>query len=76
MLDPMLFYHFSYKHAFDGLWKVYRNEGVPQLFGGATMASSRAVLVTVGQVRIICLTLFDKNVTASLDKMCQMIAVY
>lgn len=40
----------NYKHAFDGLWKVYRNEGVPRLFGGATMASSRAVLVTVGQL--------------------------
>lgn len=40
----------SYKHAFDGLWKVYKNEGIRCLFGGATMASSRAVLVTVGQV--------------------------
>ena len=43
---------FSYKHAFDGLYKVYRYEGVKNLFGGASMASSRAVLVTVGQVSI------------------------
>lgn len=42
----------SYKHAFDGLWKVYKNEGIRCLFGGATMASSRAVLVTVGQVGV------------------------
>ncbi|KAJ8318728.1 hypothetical protein KUTeg_003819 [Tegillarca granosa] len=39
----------SYKHVFDGLYQVVRYEGVPKLFSGASMASSRAVLVTVGQ---------------------------
>lgn len=42
--------NFSYKHAFDGLWKVYKNEGLHRLFSGATTATSRAVLMTVGQL--------------------------
>ena len=47
-----MFYAFSYsyKHGFDGLWQVYKNEGPTKMFAGATMASSRAVLVTIGQV--------------------------
>jgi len=40
----------NYKHAIDGLYKVYRYEGTPKLFNGATMASSRAILVTIGQL--------------------------
>lgn len=40
----------SYKHVFDGLWRVYREEGVIKLFSGASMATSRAVLMTVGQL--------------------------
>lgn len=40
----------NYKHALDGLIKVYRHEGVKCLFNGATTATSRAVLVTIGQV--------------------------
>lgn len=40
----------NYKHGFDGLWQVYKNEGAPRLMSGATMASSRAVLVTIGQL--------------------------
>lgn len=40
----------NYKHALDGLWKVAKLEGPQKLFNGATMASSRAMLVTVGQL--------------------------
>lgn len=40
----------SYKHAFDGLWRVYKEEGVTKLFNGGTMATTRAVLMTVGQL--------------------------
>ncbi|XP_013402834.1 mitochondrial dicarboxylate carrier [Lingula anatina] len=40
----------GYKHALDGLWRVYSEEGGRRLFSGATMASSRAVFVTVGQL--------------------------
>lgn len=40
----------NYKHIFDGLWHVYRTEGVLKLFSGATMATSRAVFMTVGQL--------------------------
>lgn len=40
----------NYKHALDGLYRVFREEGVRRLFSGATMASSRGALVTVGQL--------------------------
>ncbi|KAG8227369.1 hypothetical protein J437_LFUL000377 [Ladona fulva] len=40
----------NYKHAFDGLIRVYREEGVRRLFAGASTATSRAVLMTVGQL--------------------------
>lgn len=40
----------NYKHAIDGLWKVLRTEGALRLFSGATTATSRAVLMTVGQL--------------------------
>ncbi|XP_069785795.1 mitochondrial dicarboxylate carrier isoform X2 [Narcine bancroftii] len=40
----------NYKHALDGLYRVLREEGVRKLFSGATMASSRGALVTVGQL--------------------------
>jgi len=40
----------NYKHAIDGLWKVFRTEGVTRLFSGATTATSRAILMTVGQL--------------------------
>ncbi|KAF7650818.1 hypothetical protein LDENG_00120240 [Lucifuga dentata] len=40
----------NYKHAIDGLIRVFREEGVRKLFSGATMASSRGALVTVGQL--------------------------
>jgi Na+/phosphate symporter len=40
----------SYKHAIDGLWQVVSKEGPTKLMSGATMASSRATLVTIGQL--------------------------
>uniref|UniRef100_A0A1A8JRT9 Mitochondrial dicarboxylate carrier n=2 Tax=Nothobranchius TaxID=28779 RepID=A0A1A8JRT9_NOTKU len=40
----------NYKHAIDGLYRVFREEGVRKLFSGASMASSRGALVTVGQL--------------------------
>ncbi|XP_038069461.1 mitochondrial dicarboxylate carrier-like [Patiria miniata] len=42
----------NYKHAFDGLWKVYRYEGFRNLFNGASMATVRAILMTVGQLSL------------------------
>ncbi|XP_064598941.1 mitochondrial dicarboxylate carrier-like [Liolophura sinensis] len=40
----------NYKHAVDGLYRVLKEEGIRKNFSGATMASSRAVLVTIGQL--------------------------
>ncbi|KAA0199003.1 hypothetical protein HAZT_HAZT002225 [Hyalella azteca] len=40
----------NYKHAIDGLMRVSREEGVKQLFRGASSATVRAVLMTVGQL--------------------------
>ena len=40
----------NYKHALDGVFRIIKEEGVPKLFGGATMATSRAVLMTIGQL--------------------------
>ncbi|XP_064180835.1 mitochondrial dicarboxylate carrier-like [Anguilla rostrata] len=40
----------NYAHALDGLFRVWREEGIRRLFSGATMASSRGALVTVGQL--------------------------
>ncbi|KAK2498076.1 hypothetical protein MC885_011456 [Smutsia gigantea] len=40
----------SYAHALDGLYRVAREEGLKKLFSGASMASSRGLLVTVGQL--------------------------
>ncbi|XP_071443761.1 mitochondrial dicarboxylate carrier isoform X2 [Hetaerina americana] len=40
----------NYKHAFDGLFRVYREEGIRRLFSGASTATSRAVFMTVGQL--------------------------
>ena len=40
----------NYKHAIDGLIQVARKEGIVKLFNGAEWASSRAILVTVGQL--------------------------
>ncbi|KAK1162221.1 mitochondrial dicarboxylate carrier isoform X1 [Acipenser oxyrinchus oxyrinchus] len=40
----------NYAHALDGLYRVWHEEGLRRLFSGATMASSRGALVTVGQL--------------------------
>lgn len=40
----------NYKHAIDGLVRVYREEGVKRLFSGASTATSRAVFMTIGQL--------------------------
>ncbi|XP_077022328.1 mitochondrial dicarboxylate carrier [Tamandua tetradactyla] len=40
----------NYAHALDGLYRVVREEGLKKLFSGASMASSRGALVTVGQL--------------------------
>ncbi|KAG8321439.1 hypothetical protein J6590_046614 [Homalodisca vitripennis] len=40
----------NYKHAIDGLFRVYKEEGVKRLWGGATTATSRAVFMTIGQL--------------------------
>lgn len=40
----------NYKHAFDGLIRVYREEGTRRLFSGVSTATGRAVLMTVGQL--------------------------
>ncbi|XP_004539134.2 mitochondrial dicarboxylate carrier [Maylandia zebra] len=40
----------NYKHAIDGLFRVFREEGIRKLFSGASMASSRGAMVTVGQL--------------------------
>lgn len=40
----------SYKHAIDGLWRVYKEEGVARLWSGASTATSRAVFMTIGQL--------------------------
>lgn len=41
---------YSYKHAIDGVYRIVKEEGPIKSFSGATMASSRAVLVTIGQL--------------------------
>ncbi|XP_077184199.1 mitochondrial dicarboxylate carrier isoform X2 [Paroedura picta] len=40
----------NYSHALNGLYRVFHEEGITKLFSGATMASSRGALVTVGQL--------------------------
>ncbi|KAI4464012.1 mitochondrial dicarboxylate carrier-related [Holotrichia oblita] len=40
----------NYKHAIDGLFRVLREEGIVKLFSGASMATSRAIVMTVGQL--------------------------
>lgn len=41
---------FSYKNAIDGLIRVYREEGFTRLFSGATTATGRGFLMTIGQI--------------------------
>ncbi|KAL1488949.1 hypothetical protein ABEB36_014733 [Hypothenemus hampei] len=40
----------NYKHALDGLIRVYQEEGISRLFSGASTATSRAVFMTIGQL--------------------------
>ncbi|XP_022070744.1 mitochondrial dicarboxylate carrier [Acanthochromis polyacanthus] len=40
----------NYAHVFDGLLRVWKEEGIRKLFSGATMASTRGALVSVGQL--------------------------
>lgn len=40
----------NYKHALDGLFRVAKEEGATKLFNGATMATARAVVMTIGQL--------------------------
>ncbi|KAL3272878.1 hypothetical protein HHI36_014337 [Cryptolaemus montrouzieri] len=40
----------NYKHAFDGLWRVYKDEGVTRLWSGASTATGRAIFMTIGQL--------------------------
>ncbi|XP_076609196.1 mitochondrial dicarboxylate carrier isoform X3 [Chaetodon auriga] len=40
----------NYAHALDGLLRVWREEGVKKLFSGATVASTRGALVSIGQL--------------------------
>lgn len=40
----------NYKNAIDGLIRMSREEGVQKLFNGCTMATARAVLMTIGQL--------------------------
>ncbi|TNN70947.1 Mitochondrial dicarboxylate carrier [Liparis tanakae] len=35
----------NYKHAIDGLFRVFREEGLRRMFSGATMASSRGAML-------------------------------
>lgn len=39
-----------YRHAFDGLSRLYREEGFRKMFRGVEWASSRATLLTIGQI--------------------------
>jgi hypothetical protein len=48
--QKLIIFHFSYKHAIDGLWRVYTEEGFRRLFSGASTATSRAVFMTIGQL--------------------------
>ncbi|XP_020496589.1 mitochondrial dicarboxylate carrier [Labrus bergylta] len=40
----------NYVHALDGLLRVFKEEGLRSLFSGATLASTRGALVSVGQL--------------------------
>uniref|UniRef100_A0A7E4VFR8 Mitochondrial dicarboxylate carrier n=1 Tax=Panagrellus redivivus TaxID=6233 RepID=A0A7E4VFR8_PANRE len=42
----------NYKNALDGIYQIVTKEGFTKLFGGATMATARAVMMTIGQLSI------------------------
>lgn len=49
-MDEYLIDSHSYKNAVDGLYQVFRKEGVLNLFNGASTATMRASVVSVGQI--------------------------
>ncbi|XP_050299148.1 mitochondrial dicarboxylate carrier [Anthonomus grandis grandis] len=61
----------KYKHAIDGLVRVCKEEGPLKLFNGASTATSRAVLMTIGQISfyeqikylMLRTTFFEDNLT-------------
>ena len=64
-VDTMIIYNsliYSYKHAIDGLIRVLREEGLTKLFRGASSATLRATLMTVGQ-----LSFYDQIKSTLLD---------
>lgn len=50
VLQSIFFSLCSYKHAIDGVIRVYREEGFKRLFSGASTATGRATLMTIGQL--------------------------
>lgn len=40
----------NYKHALDGLWRVFQEEGIRNMYAGVSMACSKTALVTIGQL--------------------------
>ncbi|KAM3598032.1 uncharacterized protein V6R79_012571 [Siganus canaliculatus] len=52
----------NYAHALDGLLRVWKQEGVRKLFSGATVASTRGALVSIGQ-----LSCYDQSKQLFLD---------
>ncbi|GMT35749.1 hypothetical protein PFISCL1PPCAC_27046, partial [Pristionchus fissidentatus] len=40
----------NYKNAVDGVFRILREEGIARLWGGAVMATARAILMTIGQL--------------------------
>uniref|UniRef100_A0A914QXA2 Mitochondrial dicarboxylate carrier n=1 Tax=Panagrolaimus davidi TaxID=227884 RepID=A0A914QXA2_9BILA len=40
----------NYKHALDGVFRIIREEGFTKIFNGATMATTRAIVMTIGQL--------------------------
>uniref|UniRef100_A0AAX7SR88 Uncharacterized protein n=1 Tax=Astatotilapia calliptera TaxID=8154 RepID=A0AAX7SR88_ASTCA len=50
LVNVSFFPFYSYAHVFDGLLRVCKEEGLRKLFSGASMASSRGALVSVGQL--------------------------
>lgn len=45
-----LFFYLSYKNAIDGLLRVRKEEGFRRLFAGASTATARGFLMTIGQI--------------------------
>ena len=44
----------SYRHALDGLWRVSKEEGMAVLWTGGSAVVSRAILMTIAQVKNSC----------------------